>query len=212
MRTINNTSADFKDSLGSMDRVRHNWGGGLKALIFIDKFTYLQVGVEYKGLSFTRVREDLQFHDTVHPEIGRIWDLSQTVLSKDAYFHHKYRYFSVPVIYQKAFTKRKVHPKMQFYLATGLNFDFLFTDDTRVVLNGWTVSNESLFRIPNDYTASSFNVGLDLGARFEYLLNERSTFSVQPAFKYPFLSTAKDDFVQFSIFQIGMQVGVNYAL
>ena len=212
LRTLNGTSSDYKDSLGKMDRGRHNWGGGLKTLLFIDKYTYLQIGVEYKGISFTRVREDLQFHDTVHPEIGRIWDLSQTVLSKDAFFYHKYRYLSVPVIYQKAFSRKKIHPKMQFYFASGLNFDFLFTDETRVTLYGWSVGGESMFKIPNDYTSSTFNLTLDLGGRFEYLLNERSSFSVQPAFKYPLLSTAKDDLVEFNIFQVGLQVGVNYSL
>ena len=52
---------DVKDSLAAMDRVRENWGGGLKLLLSLDKRTFFQLGLHYKGLSFTRVREDLQF-------------------------------------------------------------------------------------------------------------------------------------------------------
>ncbi len=50
----------------------------------------------------------------------------------------------------------------------------------------------------SDYESVKANLALNLGARFEYKLDEHSVFSVQPAFNYPLLVTAKDDFVQFT--------------
>lgn len=205
-------SEDVKDSLKYTDHTRENWGGGLKLLLGFDKFSALQIGLHYKGLSFTRIKEDLQFQDTVHPEIGRIIDLSQTVLSKDAYFYHKYRYISIPVIYQKAFIKEQFNSKMQFYFASGLDFDFLISDKTKVALPGFSVKGEDRFTISNDYVSSSFNLGLNLGARFEYRLDEHFDFSAQPAFSYPLLTTAHDDLVKLRLFQFGIAVGVNYLL
>lgn len=205
-------SADLMDSLKTADQPRQNWGGGVKLLVGIDKYTSLQFGINYKGMSFTRVRKDYQFHDTLHPKIGRIEDLSQTVLSKDAQFFHKYRYISIPVIFQKSFTKTVFNNKMQFYFASGLDFDFLIKDDMAVSLNGWSVKGEDRHVISSDYESTKANLALNLGARFEYQLDEYATFSVQPAFNYPILLTAKDDFVQFRMYQFGISVGVSYLL
>jgi hypothetical protein len=203
---------DLIDSLKNADKPRQNWSGGIKLLVGLDKYTSLQFGVNYKGMSFTRVREDYQFHDTVHPKIGRIEDLSQAVLSKDAYFYHKYRYISIPVIFQKSFTKTVFNNKMQFYFAGGLDFDFLLKDDMAVSMPGWSVGGEDRHVISSDYESTKANVALNLGARFEYKLDEHSIFSVQPAFNYPLLLTAKDENVQFRMYQFGVAVGVSYLL
>jgi len=205
-------TADLMDSLKNADKVRQNWSGGVKLLVGIDKYTSIQFGVNYKGMSFTRLLEDFQFHDTVHPKIGRVEDLSQTVLSKDAQFFHKYRYISIPVIFQKSFTKTVFNNKMQFYFASGLDFDFLIQDDMYVSLNGWSVKGEDRHVITSDYESTKANLALNLGARFEYKLDEYATFSVQPAFNYPLLLSAKDDFVQFRMYQFGISVGVSYLL
>ncbi len=205
-------SNQLTDSLKNADRARQNWSGGLKLVLGIDKYSALQIGVNYKGLSFMRVREDYQFHDTVHPKIGRVLDLSQTVLSKDAYFAHRYRYLSVPIIYQKAYTRKVFNSKMQFYVTTGLEFDFLIKDKMFVNLPGWSIGGEDQFEIESDYESSQVNLSFNLGSRFEYKLSERSSFSAQPAFNFPFLVTAKDEFVQFRMFQFGVSVGVNYLL
>jgi hypothetical protein len=200
------------DSLKDADQARQNWSGGVKLIVGLNKYSSIQFGLNYKGISFTRIREDYQFHDTVHPEIGRVLDLSQTVLSKDAYFYHKYRYLSIPIIYQTAFTKKIFNSKMQFYFAGGLDFDFLLKDKMAVSMNGWSVGGEDRFVISSDYESAKANLSLNLGARFEYKLDEHSIFSVQPAFNYPLLLSAKDDFVQFRMYQFGVSIGVNYLL
>jgi hypothetical protein len=203
---------ELTDSLQIADNVRQNWSAGAKLHIGLNKYSALQLGVNFKGVSFTRVRKDYQFHDTVHPEIGRVIDLSQTVLTKDAYFYHKYRYISIPVIYQTAFTKTLVNNKMQFYFAGGLDFDFLLRDKTAVSLVGWSVGGDDRFIISNDYESTKANVALNLGARFEYKIDEYATFCLQPALNYPLLLSAKDDFVQFRMYQFGLSVGVSYLL
>jgi len=206
------TNTSIKDSLNGLDKPRQSWSAGCKLLFGLDKYSAIQIGLYYKGLSFTRIKEDLQFHDTVHPEIGRIIDLSQTIAQKDAYFYHKYRYLSIPVVYQKAFTRETFNSKMKFYFTSGFDFDFLIQDNTKVSLPGFSVGGEDRFSISNDYTSSTFNVALNLGARFEYRLDEHSNFSVQPAFNYPLLSTSKDDLASLRLFQFGLAVGVNYLL
>lgn len=203
---------DFIDSIKQTDHPRQNWSGGVKLLVGIDKYTSIQFGINYKGMSFTRLREDFQFHDTVHPKIGRVEDLSQTVLSKDAQFFHKYRYISIPVIFQKSFTKTVFNNKMQFYFASGLDFDFLIQDDMYVSLNGWSVKGEDRHVITSDYESTKANLALNLGARFEYQLDEYATFSLQPAFNYPLLLSAKDEYIRFRMYQFGVSVGVSYLL
>lgn len=211
-RHMVSSSEDFsadRDSMNQMDHARQNWGGGLKIILSLDKFSDIQLGIGYKSLSFTRIRQDLQFHDTVHPEIGRLLDLSQTVLQKDAYFYHRYRYISFPIAYQKAISRGSVNDKARFYFAAGLDFDLLFSDKTKVALRGFSVGGEDRFVISNDYDASAFNVGLNLGGRFEYRLDGTSNLSVQPAFYYPILTSAKDEMVSFRLFQASVAVGVN---
>jgi hypothetical protein len=211
-RHLTGAEENVKDSLGNMDELRQNWSGGVKLVMSFDKLTALQVGLNYKGLSFTRVRRDLQFHDTVHPEIGRILDLSQTVLSKDAYFHHRYRYLSIPVMYQRVLSREMINQKLQFMFVGGLDFDFLLNDKTKVFLPGFSVNGEDRHTINNDYTASPFNMGINIGGRLDYRLDEHSNFSAQPTFNYPFLLTAKDNLAGLRLFQFGVTVGVNYLL
>jgi len=211
-RHLSGAENNVKDSLGNLDQLRQNWGGGVKLVLNFDKITAMQVGLNYKGLSFTRVNRDLQFHDTVHPEIGRILDLSQTVLSKDAYFYHRYRYISVPVLYQRILAREMINQKLQFMFVGGLDFDFLLSDKTSVFLPGFSVGGKDRHVISNDYDASPFNIGLNVGGRLDYRLDEHSNFSAQPTFNYPFLVSAKDNLTGFRLFQFGVTVGVNYLL
>ena len=149
----------------------------------------------------------------MHPEIGRILDLSQTIAQKDAYFYHRYRYLSVPVIFQKSFTRQSVNNKLQFYFSSGLDFDILLSDKNQgVPFPGWSVGGEDRFTISNDYDAGSFNIALNLGARMEYRLDEHANFTVQPAFNYPLLLTAKNDLARFRLYQFGVAVGISYLL
>jgi len=205
-------SSDIKDSINNMDKVRVNWGGGIKFLIGIDKYSGIQLGVNYKGLSYTRMKEDLQFNDTIHPSLGRVLDISQTINSKDAYFYNRYRYMSIPVAYQRTFTRKKINGKMRFYMSPGISFDFLMNDKVSVATPGWSVAGDDRHTIATDYESTSFNVSLNLGARYELKLDEYATLSVQPHFDYPLLRSAQDALVEYRLYQFAVSVGVSYLL
>ena len=212
MLTQPGISSDIKDSINNMDKIRVNWGGGVKFLIGIDKYSGVQFGVNYKGLSYTHMKEDLQFNDTVHPSLGRVLDISQTIAQKDVYFYNRYRYLSIPVAYQRTFTRKKINSKMRFYVSPGISFDFLMNDKVSVATPGWSIAGDDRHTIASDYESTAFNVSVNLGARYELKLDEYATFSVQPHFDYPLLRSAQDELVEFRLFQFAVSVGVSYLL
>ncbi|MCB9261981.1 MAG: hypothetical protein H6607_06375 [Flavobacteriales bacterium] len=211
-RQLSTSSTLLKDSFSNADKWRQNWSGGIKYLISLDKYTKIQVGLEYKGRSFTRVRSGLKFHDTIHPEVGWLKDLSQTTNEKNAYYHMKYRYISIPVIFQKVYSRKLFMNKMYFEFASGVEFDLRYADKMAIFLKGFSVDGNNTFKVSNYYKPDLFNVSLNIGSRMEYKLSERSDFSVQPNFTFPLLVSAKDDFTKIRLWQMGVAVGVNYML
>lgn len=200
-------SPEFKDSLNKMDMTRKNWSFGLNYIHAVNRNINLQLGLEYHRMSFTRVLEDLQFHDTVHPQVGRIEDLSQTG-QKDAFFYHKYHYLSVPFVVQTFLAPKYGRKKASVHLITGISFDLLIQDKIDVFLKGYTVKGESRHTIQNDYTAAQLNINTIIGGRFVFFLEEKLAFTVQPHLTFPLLVSTEDDFVAMRLFQTNLRVGI----
>lgn len=196
-----------------MDGLRHNWSAGIRVVTkelgrSANKF---QIGIEYRGVSFSRVLSDLQFHDSIHPKVGRINDLSVTV-EKNAYFSHKYRYLSFPVNYQFRLLERKNTSNFNFYLNLGVAPELLIADDIKLFLKGFTVGGENHYSLTNDYDATQLNITAQLGGRMVYKMSEIQSFIIQPQLQFPIFTTAHDDKQSMRLYQLGLNVGVNMIL
>jgi len=205
------TSPDFKDSLNQMDKVRQNWGGGVAYIHGFNRDFKLHFGLQYRRMSFTRVLEDLQYQDTVHPALGRIEDLSQNG-QKNAYFYHKYHYVSVPVLLQTFIGPEYGRSEFSAHLITGVTVDVLLNDDIKVFLQGYSLKGKDKHSIPNDYKASVLNVNLVGGVKFRFPIGENMNFNVQPNFVFPILQTSSDDNVSMRLFQTNIRAGISLNL
>lgn len=201
----------YKDSLNDVDKLRQNWSGGFSYIHDFDRNLRLQIGLMYRRISFTRVKSDLQFHDTIHPAIGRIEDLSQTV-QKDAYFYHKYRYLSVPIVFQQFVAPKYGRSKSSIYVVAGLSFDLKIEDKIDIFLKGYSAKGKSRHTIPNDYSANIFNVYGICGARFSFEIAPKTYFNLQPHLAYPLFQTATGAEVKMRLYQVNLQAGVSRQL
>ena len=168
----------------------------------------LQFGLQYRRMSFTRVLEDLQFHDTVHPALGRIEDLSQNG-QKNAYFYHQYHYVSIPVLLQTFIGPEYGRSKFSAHFISGITVDVLLNDDIKVFLQGYSMKGKDKHNIPNDYDASVVNVNVVAGGKFRFPIGENMNFNVQPNFVFPLLQTASDDNLGIRSFQANIRAGVS---
>jgi hypothetical protein len=213
MRFNADVPSSFQDSLSNMDRTKYNWSGGVRFVSDIlnrrgDRFS---IGLEYRGTSFMRVFEDIQFHDTVHPAVGRINDLSVSV-QKDAFFNHQYRYIALPFLYNYRLLHQKNTGKFDLYLNVGVAPEILVADDIKLFLKGFTVGGESNYSIPNDYSSTSFNADFQLGFRMDYKLNETQSFILNPQIQFPILPTSEELNHSMRVFQVALNVGINLDL
>ncbi|MBI1306281.1 MAG: hypothetical protein GC181_06665 [Bacteroidetes bacterium] len=206
------TPMSYRDSLNKMDHVRQNWGGGFSYVHEISHDNKVQISFFYKRSSYLGRLENLQFQDTVHPSVGRITDLSQTVLQKDALFVHQYHYLCIPILFHSFIGPDYGKAKMAIHVVSGLSFNMLINDDVPVFLKGFTVGGKSHHLISNDYNSTKMNLDLVLGGRVRFKIGEKSYFFTQPYFSFPFLRTAEDERVSLRVFQVNLQTGVGWEI
>ncbi|MCB0734689.1 MAG: hypothetical protein H6608_04225 [Flavobacteriales bacterium] len=210
--TLNKNLPDsYKDSLANMDHLRQNWSGGVSYIHQFNENSGLQIGLMYRRVSFKRKLEDIQFHDTVHPSIGRIEDLSQS-FQKDAHFTHLYQYLSIPVTYQQFLAPKYGRSKYSVYLTLGASADFLIDSQTDVFLRGFSVKGKSRYNLPADYAGNGFNVSAMIGAKYTVKISEKAWFNLQPHLMYQVLNSASDNDLSLRLFQLNLQAGVAFEI
>jgi hypothetical protein len=205
------TSSEFIDSVKQMDKVRQNWGISTSFIHGFNRDHKLQMGLFYRRVSFTRVIEDLQFQDTVHPSIGRIEDLSQNG-QKNAYLYNRYHYLSIPIVLQTFIGPEYGRTKYSIHFISGLSADILIQDDIKIFLQGYSIKGKSVHIIDSDYDASAFNLNVILGGRVEIPIGEKLNFNLQPNFSFPLLATSSDSYLSMRLYQMNLKVGVSLDL
>jgi len=199
-----------RDSIAKMDRADFRWNAGFDVKLPIEKDWALQTGVEVRNYGFLRVWEDLQYLDSIHPEIGRVEDLSNNGV-KVADYHYRYTYLSIPLLFHRDISSRKYRHTYQFSVFFGPRFQFLFNEQLDIFLQGFSVQGE--FDHSLDYTSykpSDFNVAFSLGGRAQIRLESVWVLSVQPFLDTQVLRSGEDELVKFNLNQAGLDVGINY--
>jgi len=199
-----------RDSIAKMDRADFRWNAGFGVKLPIDKDWALQTGVELRNYGFLRVWEDLQYLDSIHPDIGRVEDLSNNGI-KVADYHYRYTYLSIPLLFHRDISSRKYRHTYQFSIFLGPRFQFLFNEKLDIFLQGFSVEGEFDHELEyTPYNPAEFNVAFSMGGRAQIRLDSDWVLSAQPFLDTQILRSGEDGFVKFNLNQFGLDVGINY--
>ena len=206
-----NVTQQFKDSIKKGDTWRKSISAGIGYNLILSKKTRLIIGLQYQNFGFKRVKENLKFRDTIHPEIGRINDLSQTG-SNYVDFNYRYHYLAIPALLNYQFHANKTKTTTINWLIGG-SIAGLLKHDVRAVLRGFSAYGEKVFILKNsNEQAALLNVNLQTGLRLENLIYAKNTWIfVQPMLYVPIL-TANYGKERHHLFSIGVEIGLAFKI
>ena len=206
----NNVSTQFKDSIKKADGWRTSIGAGLGYNLITSKKTRLYFGIQYQNFGFTRTKKNLKFRDTIHPEIGRVNDLSQT---GEIYvnFNYRYHYLAIPFLYSYQFYANKGKSTSIHWLVGG-SISGLLKHDIRAVLRGFSAYGEKIFILKNEAEqAALLNANIHLGLRLENLVYKNTWIFIQPMVYAPILN-ANYGKERHRLYSIGAEVGIAFKI
>lgn len=180
---LNYDNNNTTDSLKNLTKMRLTAQGGFKVNFKINRQFDMQIGLGYNRFSSKFERTGLNFHDSIHPAIGRIEDLSQGA-SKAALYWYNFDYLSIPLNFMYRIDVRKGAGIYTPYFVFGVQNDILVNHMLKVETRGFTMLGENVHKIkdsrwaPTDYVAR-----INLGGRFEIKLDKLSNIVLQPEIK-----------------------------
>lgn len=211
-RILKADDSGLEDSLNNADQIRKSVGFGLGVSFNLNETMALTTGLRYNDYGFTRVWENLQFHDVVHPEIGRIEDLSQAA-QKDAFFFHKFRYLEIPIRVNFQVSKKRNNQQYRIYAHAGIVNQIFLEEEFKAFFKGFSVGGERTYTgISTGYSMKSFNVAAVLGARFMYKISPDFWVSAQPEFNVPFAEHNENNSSTFRLTQFSGNFGLAFVL
>lgn len=176
---------------------------------FVKRDFNLQVGLSFQNRIARRFREDLQFLDVIHPQVGQIFELSQAS-TKNVRYDYRYRYLSIPVNVMYNMTPTKLRNRFEHFVYGGFQPEFLVGHDLLVDLEGFSMKGQGRFVVDDTTSqARNFNIGLSAGYRLVMPIDQSLNIALQPNISVPLLSSGLQP-VADRIFVLSVMLGLNY--
>lgn len=204
------TASEF-DSLKSIHHSHFNTGFELTYVHNINRDLLFQVGLRFNSTGFRKEVTNLQFHDSIHRDIGRIEDLSEAV-SKDVLLKYNVSYLEIPLRVNYRVSSESQLYQYGIYLSGGIIAQYRVADYVNIDLTGFSVDGETQFRRKNSYVSyRNFNAGPAIGVRAVYRISKDLWVMAKPEFFIPVGSVANDD-IRYRLYQFSGNVGLNYTI
>lgn len=167
-----------------------------------------QTGIAYDRYVVSRYRENLQFLDVVHPQVGRIFDLSQGA-SKNVRYDQRFEMLSLPLNLHYVITPTKRRNTYTQSVFAGITPQVLIGDRMRVEMEGFGIKGESEYIFRDSLlTARPVNVTINAGFRHQFVIDQQLWVSVQPGIALTLLSLSTQPVVD-RVFSPYLHLGLN---
>lgn len=199
------------DSIKAMNQLRAQTGFHLNYNAYIKRDLTLQFGISLENKIVRRFREDLQFLDIIHPEIGQIFEISHAA-TKNVRYDYRYRYISVPVMAMYNLTPTKLRNRFEHFAYVGVRAEYLVGSDLLVDLEGFSMRGEGRFVVSDSgLTTQEFNMAIETGYRFVLPIDKSLNISIQPRLSVPLMPSSSAP-VRDRIYLLAVNLGINYSL
>lgn len=201
----------YKDSINKADVWRQSLSASAMLSYSTSRYSRIFTGIQFLNFGFTRMRYNLKFMDTIHPDIGIVNDLSQTG-SNDVAYVYRYQYLAFPFLFSSKLKVKKLKSSTLHFMMGG-SLCVLLNHDIKTKLIGFSAKGEKQFRLKDkDNEAGSFNANIQFGMRLENpIINKNTLIFVQPELYLPILKANYSD-QKAQLYHFGLQIGLMYLL
>ena len=201
----------YKDSINKADIWRESLSASAMLSYSTSRYSRIFTGIQFLNFGFTRMRYNLKFKDTIHPDIGIVNDLSQTG-SNDVAYVYRYQYLAFPFMFASKLKVKKLKASTLHFMMGG-SLCVLLNHDIKTKLIGFSAKGEKQFRLKDkDNQAGLFNANIQFGLRLENPVINKNTFIfVQPELYLPILKANYSD-QKAQLYHFGLQIGMMYLL
>ena len=200
------------DSLNKTDKIKLFPTAGVQFLFEKNSGKEFMIGIGYSEMGFKRERLDYQFLDTVHPDLGPIYDLSQAA-QKNAYFTYRYNYLEVPIGMNLQFTPRQYNHIFTGWFNVAVIPQLLLKEHMTIFLQGFSMKGKTDYDFKNTgFNAAKFNASLQSGGRFDFAINKRTWVTADALFRMHLLSTASNNIEKFRLWNFSVNLGIRYEI
>ncbi len=201
-----------KDSLDKSDRMKAFPVAGIQFLFEKEPGREFYFGIHYLDNGFSRSRYDYHFLDTVHPELGQIFDLSQGA-QKNAFFTYHFKYLEIPVGCNFQITPRHKMHQFTGWFNIAFMSQFLIKQNLGIFLEGFSINGQNTFTINNtNYTAAKANCALQTGSRFDINIKGKFWTTIETVMRINLLPTAKNSTESLRLWNASAIVGLRYEI
>ncbi|MCB9251355.1 MAG: hypothetical protein H6605_02750 [Flavobacteriales bacterium] len=211
-RMLQSDFSERKDSLDKADGIKVFPAFGVKFLFEKKSGKEFYFGFTYHEIGFLRERLDYQFQDTVHPDLGRLNDLSQAA-QKNGFFTYKFKYLDIPIGLNYQVTGRENMHIYTGWFNIGLNAQILLKQQMNLFLEGFTIRGENRFKFDNTgYDASKFNLALQAGGRLDFAINKKTWATINALMNVHLLNSAENSYEKIRLWNLSAQLGLRYEI
>lgn len=201
----------YKDSINKADIWRQSLSASAMLSLNTSRYSRIFTGIQFLNFGFTRMRYNLKFMDTIHPDIGIVNDLSQTG-SNDAAYIYRYQYLAFPFLFSSKLRVKKLKSSSLHFMMGG-SLAVLLNHDIKTKLIGFSAKGQKEFKLKDkENEAGLFNANIQFGLRLENPIIDKNTFIfVQPDIYLPILKANYSD-EKAQLYHFGLQIGIMYNL
>ena len=201
-----------KDSLDKSDRMKAFPTAGIQFLFEKKPGREFYFGIDYCDNGFSRTRLNYQFLDTVHPDLGQIFDLSQGA-QKNAVFTYHFKYLEIPVGCNFQFTPRHKMNQYTGWFNISLIPQFLIKHNLGIFLEGFSIDGINKFTNKTSaYTAAKTNCVLQSGSRFDINLKGNIWVTTDALFRLHLLNSAESSLETLRLYSLSAILGIRYEI
>jgi hypothetical protein len=160
---------------------------GLHLSTRLQRFDELYVGLRYQVYGWGRKRENLQFPDSLHRDVGKIQALQPP---GDVQYRFKFFNISVPVYYMRTLKFNEMPTGMSLAVYGGGALNVVISQKATMETIGFTAFGKKNFDLPSEqYDILPVNLSFQGGFRMRQDLGDDYYFSAMPGFSFiPFRS------------------------
>jgi len=212
---MDDASPQLRDSLRKADKMKSNIGFGLHYRFLTGKDWYVTTGVYYSNMGFVRVKDRVNFLDTIHPNMPQ----SQTVIADDLQFDKEIRYYNnyhfieFPVLFGKDMTPQRMKlgdVKLSWYL--GGSIGGMVQHDIDIEFRGFSPYGYNNYKMRNtELIPLIMNLSAIVGGRIEVDVYPKVKLFVQPQIK-KHVFFASYGIEKHHLYTLSSEIGLNYSL
>ncbi len=211
-RWLKSSLVNLEDSLNRHDKFKGFAMLGVQFLFEKKPGREFYFGIDFCDNGFSRTRLNYQFLDTVHPDLGQIFDLSQGA-QKNAVFTYHFKYLEIPVGCNFQFTPRHKMNQYTGWFNISLIPQFLIKHDLGIFLEGFSINGKNKFSNKTSaYTAAKTNCVLQTGSRFDINLKGNLWVTTDALFRVHLLNSAESSLETLRLYSLSAILGIRYEI